>query len=109
MRHEPRHGERPECFALADASLEILEKDIVGARDIDPEAVDEFLRRDDPPRLGHADAMREVGRAGGPVHHHRHLAGQMEAEEDEIGRHARRQHHAHMLLGICPEPPGHEP
>jgi hypothetical protein len=108
LRRECRCGQGADGLPLADAPLEVFEKNVVGALDIDAEAVDELFRRDDPPGLSDADAVGKVGRAGGPVHHHRHLAGQMQAEEDKVGGHARRQHHAHMLFRIGGKPVTHD-
>ena len=97
-----------ERLARADRALEILEKDKLGTLDLKAQPVDELSRTQDPPGLGHADAVGQGRGAGRPVEHHRNLARQMQPEERQVGRHAGRQHHPDMRLGISGEAAGHQ-
>ena len=95
-------------FQSPDPLLDLLEKLIRRPLDLDAKPVHEFSRREDPLRVGDADALGEVGGAGGPVHRHRHLAGEGEGVEHDVGRGARGQHHAHVRFGVGGETAGHQ-
>ena len=86
--------QRQRRFQLADAGADIFQEQVLGPFDLDAQPVDQFLRSDDVADAQRLDGVGQVGGAGRPVQQHRQLAGQVQAEENHVGRHRAGEQHA---------------
>ena len=81
-------------FQLADAGADVFQEQVFGPLDLDAEPVDQLLRGDDVADAQRLDGMGQVGGAGRPVQQHGQFAGQVQAEENHVGRHRAGKQHA---------------
>ena len=86
--------QRHRRFQLADAGADIFQEQVFGPFDLDAEPVDQFLGGDDVADAQRLDRVGQVGGAGRPVQQHGQFAGQMQAEENHVGRHRAGKQHA---------------